>query len=383
MGTLHNVAASLVVWGKMRVIIDTNIICADYRLRTPAFHTLLNMGLEIEHKLFVPRIVLDEDVHRYSEDIRVWKDDLDKLWKRGKRWLSDSPNNPDNPVTDELVEEEITSYRNMLEAMFAKAGVGVLPYPNTPHAEVVRRIGAKRKPFRVETKEQGYKDYLIWQNVLEVAQSPGDRVAFVSNNKRDFADEGGLLHPHLVEDIDGLGMGPDRVTYFTDLLLCVKDIIEPDVDLAKNFRFALESDEPEDDTLRAAVVDKLTKELLNNEIPASSVDLPNGTDNVTIVAIEGKPQFSIDSVRRLSDEESLVSITIQVECSLDFFMEKFEVFEASETDDKRIQVNDFDWNEWYAWAGMTTIVHGTLDITWSRRDAAITSADFEAYNPRY
>jgi len=278
------------------------------------------------------------------------------------------------------VEEAIVSYRRMLETKFANAGAVVLQYPDTPHEEVVRRIGAKRKPFAAETKEQGYKDYLIWQNVLQVAQTAGDPVAFVSNNKSDFADKDGQLHAHFVQDMEGLGMKPERITYFRDLRSCVEEIIKPDIELAATFRLALESNEPDGTTLRSAILDNVTKELLNSEIPAHAIGLPEGTDNVTIVAIDGEPQFSIESVRRLSTEESLVSLAIQAECSMDFFIDKSVL---SWTDDDRIEIFEPDWNDRYAWAAATETMHGTLDITWNRRDAAVTSAEFEAHNPLY
>jgi len=75
----------------MRIVIDTNVICGDYLLRTPTFHTLLNAGPEIEHRLLVPRIVLDETVHRYSEDLRAWRAGLEKTMKTGKRLLTNPP----------------------------------------------------------------------------------------------------------------------------------------------------------------------------------------------------------------------------------------------------------------------------------------------------
>ena len=81
-----------------------------------------------------------------------------------------------------------------------QAGAVTAPLPRVAHDDVVQRALDRRRPFD-RAGHNGYRDTLLWQTVLDIANS-GARVLLVSNDGRAFAcpDDSSRLHPDLVDD---------------------------------------------------------------------------------------------------------------------------------------------------------------------------------------
>jgi hypothetical protein len=68
---------------------------------------------------------------------------------------------------------------------------------------------------------------LIWYSILAVLWTSDKDVAFVTKNSRDFLADDGGLHPHLIEDLVGLGIDPNRVTPFLSASSAVDQLVKP------------------------------------------------------------------------------------------------------------------------------------------------------------
>lgn len=94
-------------------------------------------------------------------------------------------------------------YRSYAEARLNEhLGFDLLPIPQVSHVDLVNRAVHRTPPF--DQKGSGYRDSLVWANVLELVRR-GHDVAFVSSDRIFRSDEGGLpasLRADVV-DLDG------------------------------------------------------------------------------------------------------------------------------------------------------------------------------------
>lgn len=86
----------------------------------------------------------------------------------------------------------------------------ILDWPKVSHETLVDRAVYRVPPF--DSKGGGYRDSLVWMNVLELVKQ-GREVVFVSAD-RGFANAQGELHSDLVSEIDAL---PGSVILVRDL----------------------------------------------------------------------------------------------------------------------------------------------------------------------
>lgn len=236
---------------------------------------------------------------------------------------------------------------------------------------MVRRIAAYRKPFTVGQKERGYKDFLIWQNVLAIAREGGDPIAFVTANSGDFAAHDRTLHPDLMMDLTAVGMGPDRVVLFSDLHSCVVHVIAPDLQLAASIRAALEGDQIDGADMRRELRRVVEAELVSLQIPRHVVGFPDGVENVIVTAIEDVPTVAVDGVRRLSSGEFLVTARVEATCKILFYADRSVWPRITH---QRMQLFEDYWQDPSVIAGSTETIGAMLDATWEPTTRTITSA---------
>lgn len=128
----------------------------------------------------VPELVLREAVNKWAEGVagleRQRRESLKNLARRG---VSVDP----APAldTEALQRDEDARVRGVLKL----AGVEIVAFPQVGHAAVSDRALQRRRPFDKEGKV-GYRDTLIWETVLELAQTQD--VVFATNDGSGFFD---------------------------------------------------------------------------------------------------------------------------------------------------------------------------------------------------
>lgn len=113
------------------------------------------------------------------------------------------------------LDDDIDYRRHLAERFDYRLGISVLPWPAVSHEDLVARAIARTPPF--DAKGSGYRDSLVWANVIELART-GTDVALVSAD-RVFADKDGTLASVLAAEVDPLPGSVELVQEFGPWLL--------------------------------------------------------------------------------------------------------------------------------------------------------------------
>lgn len=212
----------------MLIVVDTSALLFDYHLQSPAWQMLrlaapyFGPRESTELSLAIPAVVIDELVQKAREAISQGDQFLRKGVKELKRFGC-------GPALEKSVgvdvDEVVDKYRRQLMNTLRDRNVTILDYPQTPHADVIKRMNSGLKPFKGgEGKERGYRDYLIWLSVLhKVAESVDDQVVFVTGNTKDFCDSSGAIHP----DLASMLSRPDSVIRRSNLAEVTDQYVRP------------------------------------------------------------------------------------------------------------------------------------------------------------
>jgi hypothetical protein len=262
--------------------------------------------------LHLPQIVLDEVANKYRKDLEASKSkiesELAKIEKRTQRQF-------ESPLPE--IETMVVEYRDNLQARLDAVGAKYLNYPRTSHADLVRRELEGTKPFK--ENGAGYRDALIWETVLELASDGDDPVAFISENKKDFSDNG-KLHPELVAHLDSLSEQHSEVHYFADLESFVEQKIKPVLEALDTIRKALSTNEYEALNLEKFLLEEMVKKAQWPEMDPRDFGLSLVYANPTVVAINEVDELEVTDVRRLSSGDLLISFTARIACELNFLV---------------------------------------------------------------
>jgi hypothetical protein len=104
-----------------------------------------------------------------------------------------------NVESDDIDALLIAGSENIRRSVLGVGGEFV-PIPEVDHSELLRRSLHRQPPF--DGKDRGYRDTLIWHNILELVRA-GEEVLLVSSDTRAFAATASrtVLHPTLVLEV--------------------------------------------------------------------------------------------------------------------------------------------------------------------------------------
>ncbi|MBB4846015.1 hypothetical protein HNP55_004569 [Paucibacter oligotrophus] len=167
----------------MKVFVDSNQFIADFLLESAPmrylFHFLNNNGYE----LLLSRLVVQEVENKHREKVSAALADAEKARNQLSR-LVPSQSDPKAPVQEAPPFDLLAALRERVE------WIKVIEYDHIPHAKLVERALARRKPFDADGQD-GYRDALIWLSMLDSVAAvcrEGEEVAFISDNWSDFYD---------------------------------------------------------------------------------------------------------------------------------------------------------------------------------------------------
>jgi hypothetical protein len=222
----------------VRVVLDANLIIErDWHLRTGTAEALLAAAQRRRLRLVIPEVVVREAVAAHAERrtnaqsrLRSALADLHRL---------DGPNAEDASAKSGSFIQR--TYESSLRERLRDHGVEVAPVPEISESLVDRAV-RRRRPFDANGKA-GFRDALIWQTVLDEA-SDAQVTVFATDNIKDFGNETkDGLHPHLVEDVAGKGLGSASIRLVRSLDDAARLALEPARDILDRIRARL-TDEP-------------------------------------------------------------------------------------------------------------------------------------------
>lgn len=188
------------------IVLDANELTRDWLCAGLKYQLLDHMHHATWVSVYVPAVVFEEVVGNHAQAVAGLQGSIERLSREQKR-LGIAPVSTDLPAFD---------YRTYLAELFdERLGFTVLPWPEVPHAELAMRAVHRVPPF--DQKGSGYRDSLVWADVLNLARS-GHDVALVSADKV-FAGGDGSLAAALREEIAPLGGAVELVQDFAAWLI--------------------------------------------------------------------------------------------------------------------------------------------------------------------
>jgi predicted nucleic acid-binding protein len=176
----------------LRVLLDTNIFCQDFRLRTSPMGLLLDESKRGRVQILVPMVVLQETTRRFDEEARKQRQSIAQQERALRRF------GVDVKLLDGLkkaLENRVDGYHSFLRNTLQSHGARFLDNPDVAHQVILDRVLSRRKPISEDGK-RGYQDTLIWETILAERPTGDNMLYFITNNSSDLLREG-MLTPCL------------------------------------------------------------------------------------------------------------------------------------------------------------------------------------------
>lgn len=354
----------------MWIVIDTNAFYEDLRLKK-SFDLLFRNIENIHFSLRTPELVVQEVVNIYREQRQSH---LSKMPSHAKELKLLTSLDINIAIQEENLANDLLEYEGYLRGKLLSNGE-IVPLPNVTVQSIIDRDLARRRPFK--ENGVGFRDTLIWETILElVIRQEYDGLVFITNNTKDFV-EGRGLHSDLIEDLESKGANLDSIRVFSSVQQFIDDMVNPALNEIVEIKDAIENGNYPDIDLH-----EIAEGYIWDLISGYSIDpecLPKfGEDNDDITISGGVSDYEVIldnlSVKRLSETELLIVVSYKLDCEIDVFVPKWDVYDP-DFDELGFYVSDPDWNESYVLASITLPFIVTLRYVYSEQDNEVKSAD--------
>lgn len=262
--------------------------------------------------------------------------------------------------------------KDLLKQVDAK----IYSYPNISHEQVVRRELLRKKPFNETGK--GYRDYLIWRTVLEIAKESDEPIALITKNTKDFADNDNNLHSDLISDLNKESVSSNNIILFTDVSQFNDKYIIPTLEVLENVCQNLKHQNYDDINLEELVRDYILKTIYNMNFDTENISIGPLFESPSLSEVEEVDIIDINDVYRLSSGELLVNIQAEADCIIDVYIFKSDYYILNEDESSDIAVWDRDWNKHYIWATIERKLNLEMDLTFDEQNKEITSMEINS-----
>src|SRR6266404_2044524 len=284
----------------MKVVLDTNIIVADFQMTGSTFTVFLEKLDAAGHSHFILEIVIDEAANKFRERLIEAEEELNRGAKKIRRLVGESAkveiNNLDIP---HLVEE----YRKKLIANLEKSAFTSrrrVFHPRVFHDEIIDRCLRRRKPFSADGRV-GYRDTLIWYNLLWIAETyaGGEPIAFITNNVQDFANESVALHPDLQQDLLEKGLDVNSIVIYSNLSAFVSEQISGQFERLDELITNLNLNQIDDFDFPLTTIEVLNEELQERQLVKIEKVLPLECLDPVLKSVKDIESYTVKDARRI------------------------------------------------------------------------------------
>lgn len=310
------------------VIIDTCIFIdkeQDFFFETP----ILNLLKETRNvKVVMPMVIVEEITKRVEEIIdNINRTVKEKNTKLGKYKISNIYR-----LTNLDKNTVISDFRNKLLQFYQDNNIEIADYPKELTIQnILNRALSRKKPFKNDGGDAGFKDYLIWLTIIEIARKhPDDTIHFITANKKDFTNNESL-HDDLKEDLSALNINNFNYKVFLTLedfkntILELQSIDDNSI-LSSNY---IENEDNEDDII---VNENIIIDIINNFI----------NDNIKIFNVG-----NISLVEYLEKNYETISNMLDITSEIFGYQVQFEDIGLPNLDISTIRFNNIDEEESY------------------------------------
>lgn len=359
----------------MLIFIDSNILCSNYRMKGPSFEVAQRVGT-----IVLGQIVVDEVCNKFKENLVEQVTKVNNAIRDLNKLIDESPIS-----LDEIdVEEKCNEYKDFLEMFIIESGMTVAEdYPDIKHEIVVRRALQRKKPFKTDGST-GYRDYLVWQTCLDVAQRyTSEEIHFISENTRDFADQNDRekLHPDLLEDLTEMKIPESRFFYWNSLRNFIDKYAKQKLDIIEAHEALVDEIEKNETGFLVPVRDFVGSKVIGCSLSGYDVLVPGESEVLKEFTSDVEPQ--IEDISELDDDRLLLGITMDCIGVVTSVIHSSDIKEIEEYD---MNVEVVDKKEGICNLETTLGLQVQLRAVYSKDQKAVTSVeidDIDDYNCPY
>ena len=242
------------------------------------------------------------------------------------------------PDTWDRLQEQ-RQFVNKLELDFDAARAKVLGFPDCSHEELVERATSRIRPF--DDKGSGYRDTLIWFNVLGLVTQVEGEIVLVAKDK-DFRDKQNNLHSHLVDDLAKLGQSGRRVSLVETLSALMDNNVRPELD-QETWETPLETLSDLGFDVQDAIPFEILREYSGMELSPRQLGLPEEYGSLNLESVESISKITVADARKLPVDKFLVRVLVDLAGEFSVYVRKADWYMLA--DDQRPFLADFDWND--------------------------------------
>jgi hypothetical protein len=290
----------------MYIVLDSTAYRADLLLKGNAFRILLAALGKIGARLLLPEVVLEEVVNGFREKAEQFAAKIAALSSDARRLGLDASCIGKTPDID----SEVARYRSDL---LKRLGAELIDLPSIPHVELVNRALQRRKPF--SDQGAGYRDALIWQNVLDLLKSSNEQVCFVTANRRDFWDDKGL-HSDLNADLVAQTIPAQRLRLYERIEDLNAELITPNLQRLDEVFREIAAGSWGTFQLSTWIQEHLADTIQDEDLVQTLSSLQDQGAHLFGIKIRKVKSAELDDVRSIPDGRVLVSATAKVEAEV-------------------------------------------------------------------
>lgn len=287
----------------MNVVLDTNIYCADYRLRGGAFQIFWEAQTRIPIQLYVPEVVQDEIIGSFRRHLAEAAQSLNKVERAWSR-LVDLPTFK-TPAAGDL-DQYTSRYKGYLNGKFQERNAKTLSYPDVSHHELVQRAIDRRKPF--SENGSGFRDALIWMSVVALQAEVCDTVVFVTKNSKDFG-KSGTLHSDLLYDLKN----ERAIRLYNSLEEFNSECVVPQLEQLNSVLRELQDNTYPHFSLRAWIESNMLDQINEDEAAFIFTELEPDHGHVRLANLQECGIIIVDDVRLLPSGDLLILANADLE----------------------------------------------------------------------
>lgn len=343
---------------KKILILDTNIIYNDFHFSDPHISTISRLASTLDLRLCLPKVIYLEVLNKYksllSIEINKASTAVAQISKRFK--VEYEQKHID-------IDVQVQNYREFLNAKFLSPNI-ILDFPNISHEVLTQKAIDRRKPFK--DNGTGYRDALIWENIIQCLEN-NDQVFFVTNNTKDFF-EGDGLHNDLRSEITRYH---ENFRIFNDVKGFFTTVVQPQLQIIDSIKDKFSSN-----TLDGVDTNKLIQEIeagIGNLNIGSYLADNNDFSSYQVVGhlVE---RGEIDDVWLLDDSECYINYFYLCTIVAEYFVDKFEAYG---NEFSPYTIVDDDWNEHVVLVSIPLEIRISASLIYSIREKQIVRFDYE------
>lgn len=355
----------------MIVILDSNIFTADFHMSGNNFNLFMDFLNRTDSKLYVPRVVLLEVKNNFKGGMQKARDGIQGQITGLKRRIVDIK--LENPLTDNYIEQECQLYFEEFDEKLKSIGAEILEHPNVSHQAIVERAIYKKKPFK--QNGTGYRDTLIWESVIELLENQETSVALITRNIDDFCNKGNVycLHDDLKADIIKHEISGDRLYFYSDLKMFLKDFVLPQFDRQEDLEEKILNRKFPFENLDNIIFPRLSEILDDRYSEINEVYFEREFERLHLLQIYREGDLKVKDIRKISELETYISMEMLNVAIFEGIVKKNNFTQKS----NYIHFRPSDNNIMYFEVTNNKIIKTSLNMIFSNHSNKIVSVEIE------